>query len=220
MLIAPELLRSIELFAVFEDAALHRVSSQATMHDYERGDVLFSAGDASHHLYVVVLGRVAISTRAADGRESVYALMEDGDVFGEMGMLHDLGRSADARALEPSKVVEIPYDVVRAEYDAQPLLLWSLASLLVVRLRNVDVALADTLFLDVTGRTAKRLLELANGDDDFMLRVTQEELAGIVGASRERVNKAIGSFIRLGWLERSDGSYRILDREQIARRAR
>ena len=82
-----------------------------------------------------------------------------------------------------------------------------------------DAALADSMFLDVTGRTAKRLLELAGDADEFHLPVTQEELAGMVGASRERVNKAISAFIRLGWIEQPDRRYTILDREQLSRRA-
>ena len=76
------------------------------------------------------------------------------------------------------------------------------------------------MFLDVTGRTAKRLLELAGDADEFQLPVTQEELAGLVGASRERVNKALASFIRLGWVTQQDRRYRITDREQLRRRAR
>jgi len=75
-------------------------------------------------------------------------------------------------------------------------------------------------FLDVTGRTAKRLLELAGEADEFFLPITQEELAGLVGASRERVNKAIAAFVRLGWIEQVDRRYRITDRDQLARRAR
>jgi len=92
--------------------------------------------------------------------------------------------------------------------------------LLAQRLRTTDAALADSVFLDVTGRTAKRLLELAGDADEFVLPVTQEELAGMVGASRERVNKALSAFIRLGWLEQSERRYRITDREQLSRRAR
>ena len=92
--------------------------------------------------------------------------------------------------------------------------------LLALRLRSVDMALADSVFLDVTGRTAKRLLELAGESDEFQLPITQEELAGMVGASRERVNKAIASFIRLGWIAQQDRRYRITDRVQLARRAR
>ena len=71
------------------------------------------------------------------------------------------------------------------------------------------------MFLDVTGRTAKRLLEMAGDADTFTLPVTQEELASMVGASRERVNKAIASFVRLGWLEQADRRYRIIDRVQL-----
>ena len=93
-------------------------------------------------------------------------------------------------------------------------------ALLARRLRSMDVALADTVFLDVTGRTAKRLLEMAGGSDEFTLPVTQEELAAMVGASRERVNKAIASFVRLGWIEQSDRRYKITNREELERRAR
>jgi len=86
-------------------------------------------------------------------------------------------------------------------------------------LRTMDEVLADSVFLDVTGRTAKRLLELSSGNNEFVLPVTQEELAGMVGASRERVNKAIASFIRLGWLEQHDRRYKILMRERMEIRA-
>jgi CRP-like cAMP-binding protein len=99
-------------------------------------------------------------------------------------------------------------------------LLWEVVNLLALRLRNTDDALADAVFLDVTGRTAKRLLELAGDDDDFQLPITQEELAGLVGASRERVNKSIAAFIRLGWIEQLDRRYRIVQRDRLAQRAR
>ena len=97
--------------------------------------------------------------------------------------------------------------------------MWNVIGMLSRRLRAMDQALADSVFLDVTGRTAKRLLELSDGKDDFTLPVTQEELAGMVGASRERVNKAIASFIRLGWLEQHDRRYKILMRDRMEIRA-
>ncbi len=98
-------------------------------------------------------------------------------------------------------------------------MLWGVIKLLASRLRVMDEVLADSVFLDVTGRTAKRLLELSSGKDEFVLPVTQEELAGMVGASRERVNKAIGSFIRLGWLEQHDRQYKILMRDRLTVRS-
>jgi CRP-like cAMP-binding protein len=137
-----------------------------------------------------------------------------------MGLLDGLGRSAEARALEPSQITEIPYVPVRMVFEENPALLWGVVALLAGRLRSMDSALADSVFLDVTGRTAKRLLELAGEQDEFLLPITQEELAGMVGASRERVNKAIASFVRLGWIDQADRRYAILDREQLTRRAR
>jgi CRP/FNR family transcriptional regulator, cyclic AMP receptor protein len=185
-----------------------------------RGDVLFDEGGIPTELFVVLSGRIAIASRSIDGRESVFALMEVGDLFGEMGLLDGLPRSAEARALEASQVLAIPYEPVRAAFEADPRLLWGVVRLLVGRIRTMDEALADSVFLDVTGRTAKRILELAGGADEFLLPVTQEELAGMVGASRERVNKAIASFIRLGWIEQHDRRYRIVQRDRLMMRAR
>ena len=159
-------------------------------------------------------------TSEIDQRESVIALMEVGDLFGELGLLDDGTRSATARALEPSTVIEIPYEPVRALFEDQPELVWGMGRMLAKRLRVMDEALADSVFLDVTGGTAKRVIDLSEGADEFVLPVTQEELAGMVGASRERVNKAISSFVRLGWLEQHERHYRILQRDRLEQRAR
>jgi CRP/FNR family cyclic AMP-dependent transcriptional regulator len=109
---------------------------------------------------------------------------------------------------------------VRDTLDSKPQLLWTVVGLLAGRLRATDSALADAVFLDVTGRTAKRMLELAGDADEFVLPITQEELAGLVGASRERVNKAIAAFIRLGWIEQVERRYRIVMRDRLTQRAR
>jgi CRP/FNR family transcriptional regulator, cyclic AMP receptor protein len=169
----------------------------------------------------VLRGRIAIAIASPlDRRESVVALMEPGDLFGELGLLDDGPRSAMARALEPTTVLAVPFQPVHQLFNDDPRLLWNVTRLLAQRLRVMDEVLADSVFLDVTGRTAKRLLELANGAEEFVLPVTQEELAGMVGASRERVNKAIASFIRLGWLEQHDRHYRITQRDRLELRAR
>jgi CRP-like cAMP-binding protein len=214
-----ELLARSALFSGLTDAELDIVARAATRRELRRGDVLFAEGDDSEELFLVESGRIAMSQRSVDGRESVIALMERGDLFGEMPLFDGLGRSTEARALEPSAVVVVGYDPVQGIYEERPSLLWSVVALLSQRLRATDSALADSVFLDVTGRTAKRLLELAGDRDEFSLPVTQEELAGMVGASRERVNKAIASFLRLGWLDQRDRRYRIVDREQLTRRA-
>ncbi|MBV8234469.1 MAG: Crp/Fnr family transcriptional regulator [Acidimicrobiia bacterium] len=213
------LLSSTPFFAGLDAAAVDAVAALCARRALKRNDILFREGEEATELFVVERGRVAIANRSEDGRESLVALMEAGDLFGEMG-LFDGVRSADARALETSTVVVVPYAPLREALDRQPTALWAVVELLARRIRAVDEALADTVFLDVPGRTAKRLLELAGDGDQFQLPVTQEELASMVGASRERVNKAISQFVRLGWLEQQDRIYRIRNRDQLTLRAR
>jgi CRP/FNR family cyclic AMP-dependent transcriptional regulator len=216
----PELLRNVEFFKGFEGQALTDLVAAAERRSFNRGGVIFTEGDEGTELFVVSSGRIAIANRSIDGRESVMALMERGDLFGDMSLFDGLPRSAEARALEPSDVLAIPFTPLRAIYEAKPELLWNVVEMLAQRLRATDEQLADSVFLDVTGRTAKRLLELSNGAEEFALPITQEELAGMVGASRERVNKAIASFIRLGWLEQRDRQYTIVQRDRLELRAR
>jgi CRP/FNR family transcriptional regulator, cyclic AMP receptor protein len=217
---ATDLLADVDLFADLTPQELLHLSDASTNRELRRGDVLFHEDDPADTVYIVVQGRIAIAKRSIDGRESVVALMEPGDLFGEMQLFERQGRTAEARALEQSQVLAIGYAPIREVYEQRPELLWGVVALLAGRLRTMDVALADSVFLDVTGRTAKRLVEMAAGADEFTLPVTQEELAAMVGASRERVNKAIASFVRLGWIEQSERRYKITDREQLERRAR
>jgi CRP/FNR family transcriptional regulator, cyclic AMP receptor protein len=209
-----------DLFAGLPPEFLEPIAAASNVRQLRRGDVLFLEGDEPSHLYIVIDGRIAISTKSFDGRESVFALMEGGDLFGEMPLFRPDGRVAGARALEASSVVEVPFEPVRDLYQHHPELLWRVVDMLATRLKAMDTALADSVFLDVTGRTAKRLLELAGPDDSFELPITQEELAGLVGASRERVNKAIASFIRLGWIDQRDRTYVITDRQQLEIRSK
>lgn len=214
-------LAETEFFADAPGELLTTIAAAGKVKDLVRGDVLFEVGDEPQSLFVVLSGRIAIAigNKPFDHRESVIALMDEGDLFGEMGMLDKNARSAGARALEASKVLEIPYSVVLDQLNASTGLMWNVIRMLSHRLRSMDQALADSVFLDVTGRTAKRLLELSGGNDQFTLPVTQEELAGMVGASRERVNKAIASFIKLKWLEQHDRTYHIIDRTKLEQRA-
>lgn len=215
-----DLLRSIDLFESLDSKSLTKLISQSEVLNLVRGDVLFDEDEVADALYVIDNGRIAISNRSFDGRESMVALLERGDLFGEMSLFDDLGRSAQARALEPSDVLKVPYAPLRAAWEAQPESLWKVISILTGRLRAMDTALADAFFLDVTGRTAKHLLELSDGAEEFELPITQEELAGLVGASRERVNKAISSFIKLGWIEQRERQYTVLKRNELEIRSR
>jgi CRP-like cAMP-binding protein len=210
-----------DLFGAMPPELIEELKHRAALVKYRRGDLLFSKGDEATELYVIVSGRIAIAAPASDDRESVLSVLGAGALLGEVSLFDGGARSATARALTTAQAITLSFDDVRDVLRRQPELLWTVLEILARRLRATDEALADAVFLDVTGRTAKRLLELADGEKEFRIPLTQEELAGMVGASRERVNKAIATFVRLGWLELTGrGHYRILDREELAARAR
>jgi CRP/FNR family transcriptional regulator, cyclic AMP receptor protein len=218
--VVQSLLTATDLFAALPPDVLAALGEHAEVRRYERNELLFSQGDASNELFVVQTGRIAIATKASDGRESVLAVLEDGALFGELPLFDDAPRVADARALSDSSVIVLQYAPVRDVLQQRPELLWIAVRLLTQRLRATDEALADAVFLDVPARTAKRLLELAGDADEFKLPVTQEELAAMVGASRERVNKALALFGRLGWLEiKGRSRYKFVDRQALEDRA-
>jgi CRP/FNR family cyclic AMP-dependent transcriptional regulator len=218
--VAELVLDKTDLFGALPPELLEQLRNRAALVKFRRGDLVFAKGEPASQLFVVLSGRIAITARSSDDRESVISVLGPGALFGEMPLFDGGGRSATARALTSVHAIAIHFDDVRAVLEQRPELLWTVVEILARRLRVTDEALADAVFLDVTGRTAKRLLELADGEDEFRMPLTQEELAGMVGASRERVNKAIATFVRLGWLEVSGrGQYRVLDRAELSARA-
>ena len=135
-----QVLAETDFFANAPADVLSAIAGAATVRNLVRGDVLFEAGDEPDSLYIVLTGRIAIAigNRPFDHRESVVALMHEGMLFGDMGMLDEGGRSAGARAIEPSTVLEIPYTVVRSQLESHPQMMWNVVRMLVQRLRAMD----------------------------------------------------------------------------------
>lgn len=204
----------------FSERELTDLALSGKMVLLDRNDVVFQELEDADSLFVVLEGRIGIATSRDDEREAILALMEPGDVFGEMSLLDHQPRTATARALEPSACLSVPYQPVRELFSRHPQALIEVVRMLAARLRIADEQIADAAFLDITGRTAKRLLEASRNRDEFHLPVTQEELAAMVGASRERVNKAIAAFQRLGWLDVYGRTYRITNRAALEQRSR
>jgi CRP-like cAMP-binding protein len=150
-------LSRVELFSALDTEGVAAVAAAARFCTFQRNDLVFSEGDHADDLYVVQDGRIAITIRSPDGRESVVALMEQDDLFGEMPFFDGEGRSADARALETAELLAVPYQALRNVLEERPRLLWKVTELMARRLRATDAALADSMFLDVTGRTATEL---------------------------------------------------------------
>jgi len=214
------ILETTQLLSALPPNALETLRTSSTMRDVTRNEVIFQQGDAASELFGIVTGRIAILTKSPDGRESLVAVLEEGSLFGELALFDDGPRSADARALEAGQLLVVEYAAVREAIEAHPEVLWVIVRMFARRLRATDDSLADAVFLDVPARTAKRLLEIAGNEDQFRLPMTQEDLAGLVGASRERVNKALSLFTKLGWLEvEGRNRYRLLDRAALVDRA-
>ena len=214
------ILETTQLLGALPPAALDTLRSASKLRDVARNEVLFRQGDSAAELFGIVSGRIAILTKSPDGRESLVAVLEEGSLFGELALFDDGPRSADARALEPTQLLVVEYTAVRDAIQEHPAVLWVIVRMFARRLRATDDSLADAVFLDVPARTAKRLLEIAGDAEQFRLPMTQEDLAGLVGASRERVNKALSLFTKLGWLAvEGRNRYRILDRAALEDRA-
>ena len=177
-----QVLDKTDLFGTLPPELLGQLRDRTALARLRRGDVIFEKGDPATSLYVVFSGRVAIAAKAADGRESVISVLGPGALFGEMSLFDGGVRSAHARALTTVHLIAVAFDDVREVLSHRPDVLWAVVRILARRLRATDEALADAMFLDVTGRTAKRLLALAEGEDYFRMPLTQEELAGMVGA--------------------------------------
>ncbi|HET7173913.1 MAG TPA: Crp/Fnr family transcriptional regulator [Nocardioidaceae bacterium] len=222
-----DVLRQAPLFSGLDDEAAAALSASMTACRLRRGDVLFHEGDAGDRLYVVTDGKVKLGRTSSDGRENLLAILGPGQMFGELSLFDPGPRSASVTAVTDCTMQSLSHDELLKLLDGRPqvarALLWQLAS----RLRKTNDVVADLVFSDVPGRVAKALLDLAGrfgreADDGVHVHhdLTQEELAQLVGASRETVNKALADFASRGWLRLEPRSVVLLDVDRLRHRAR
>lgn len=190
-----------------------------------REEVLFRQGDKGNLAYFIESGWVKINIEAG-GREALIDVAGPGELIGEMALADGGLRSATVRTLEDTSLYVVPHSELEAHAKAHPDMVWELMRLFANRLRRANKINADMKNVDVPGRLALRLLDLADmygvpweGGTLIRLPLTQEELGQMIGASRESVNKAIGMFANRGWLKVEDGRYRLIDQPSLQRRA-
>jgi CRP-like cAMP-binding protein len=189
--------------------------------------VLFAEGEPGEDLYIVLSGKVKLARRSVDGREALVAVMGPGDQFGELSLLDPGPRTATVIAVTETHLARLPKHALENWIRQHPEIGLKLLHVLARRLRRTNDTLTDLIFVDVPGRLANQLLQLARrfstvtaGELRVNHDLTQEELAQLVGASRETVNKALADFANRGWIRLDNRSVIILDRERLARRAR
>src|SRR6266542_3465470 len=210
-----------------DSGAADDLAKEMEMIEIRRGEVLFNEGEPGDSLYIVLSGRIKVGRRAADGRQNLIALMGPSDMVGELSLFDPGPRTATATAVTDSRLACLRKAALRPWLTNRPEIAEQLLRVLARRLRRTNDALADLIFTNIPDRIAKNLLQMAkrfSTRDDGVLRVThdltQEELAQLVGASRETVNKALADFASRAWLRLDGKSVIILDPERLARRAR
>ncbi len=208
------------------DAAL-ALGSQLETVDYPRGSAIFSEGELGDRLYVILAGKVKLGRHSPDGRENLLAVMGPSDMFGELSVFDPGPRTSSATAVTDVSLATMERGALLQWIRLRPEIAEQLLRVLARRLRRTNNSLADLIFTDVPGRVAKALLQLARQfgqQEGNAVRVThdltQEELAQLVGASRETVNKALADFGQRGWLRLEGKSVIILDSDRLNRRSR
>ncbi len=220
-------LASAPLFAALDPDSASTLEKVLTSRTVSRGHVVFKEGDPGDRLFIVLEGKVKITRASADGRENLIALLGTGEMFGELSLFDPGPRTASVSAVTDSTLASLDHDDLRPLLLERPGVGVELLRALAQRLRRTNDAMADLVFTDVPGRVAKALLDLAAKfgvaeAEGTRVRhdLTQEELAQLVGASRETVNKALSEFAHRGWLRIEGRSVLLIDTERLTRRAR
>lgn len=227
-MVSLEFLKSVSIFANLKPEQLQSLPEKMRRRHYQRGEVIFHQDDPADRLHIIVEGRVKISITSEDGREKDIALFQPGDCFGEMALLDGSNRSATATAVDSSDTLVLFREDFLKLLSEHPEVNSEVTSLLTQRLRKVNQMLGDVVFLDVPTRVAKQLLALAenyvNEEDGeaslesaIVVLIGQEELARLVGASRETVSRALNSYRRLGLVTMSHRRITIVDMAGLER---
>ena len=220
------MLRKVPLFAGLSDQELEALAGRLGKRTFAKGMIIFHKGVIGQRLYIIDAGKVRIFLLSESGQEITVNVYGPGEVFGELALLDGLPRSAGAVTMERTVTLTLHRQDFLQILEASPRMAKSIMEVLSTRLRYTTAYAESLSFLDVFGRVAAKLLELADryglaGQREGIgidLRLTQTELATWVGASRESVNKVLGAFRDQGLIETDGQRITIVDRRELERR--
>ena len=220
-------MRQAPLFSALSDEDAQALLQRMSKSRIERGDVLFEEGETGDRLYIITSGKVKLGRKSQDGRENLLAVLGPGEMFGELSLFDPGARTTTATAVAGTDLVGLSHPELSEFVATRPDVAMKLLGSIARRLRRTNEALGDLVFTDVPGRVAKALLDLSHRfgrqvEEGTLVAhdLTQEELAQLVGASRETVNKALADFASRGWVKLEARAVTILDVERLQRRSR
>ena len=222
-----QVVRKAPLFSALDDASAASLRASMETIKLGKGTVLFSEGDEGDHLYVIVEGKLKLGTSSGDGRENLLSVLGPGEMFGELSLFDPGPRTATATAVTDVRLLSLGHDKVIPWVTQHPQVALDLLGRLSQRLRRTNEVVGDLVFSDVPGRVAKALIDLGERfgketSEGLYVNhdLTQEELAQLVGASRETVNKALADFAGRNWIRLDGRAVLILDVERLSKRGR
>jgi len=215
-------LKHIRLFEGITPSEMHEMEKITRMEEVKKRQPLYLPGDPSSNVYLLKQGRVKIANTAPSGKEVTFEILEPGEVFGELEVLENTPRSTSAEALDDTLICVIP----RKDFDqylaTHPSVTVKLTKLIGLRLRKIQSRVEDLVFRDVPARLAHLLLELSKTDGvperqgiRLKVKLTHQEMANLIGCSRETVSTIIGQFRDQGLLQIDGRTIIILDEKEL-----
>ena len=225
--IEQDVVRKAPLFTALDEAAAESLRTSMDSVKIAKGSVLFAEGDEGDHLYVIVEGKLKLGTSSGDGRENLLSILGPGEMFGELSLFDPGPRTSTATAVTDAKLLSLGQEKLIPWLAENPEVALQLLARLAQRLRRTNEAVGDLVFSDVPGRVAKALIDLGERfgkqtDEGLFVHhdLTQEELAQLVGASRETVNKALADFAGRNWLKLDGRAVLITDFDRLSKRGK
>ncbi len=196
-------LRNVPLFAGLSESELERLSRVCGRRRAERGEFVVRSGESTDSLYILLTGRAKVTNSDEEGREIILAMLGHGESFGEMGLIDGSPRSADVVALEPCELLVLGKDEFQRCMKDNFQVALKLMQVLVRRLREADRKIESLALLDVYGRVARLLLEMSELDDGKRVvkrKISKQDMARMIGASREMVSKVVRDLELSGYI--------------------
>jgi CRP-like cAMP-binding protein len=221
--LATEALRNVPFFSKLSQDEADNVAQRLLLRHYSPGQIIFHHGDPGGLLYIIIEGKVKITHATAEGQEALLAIFGANDFFGELALLDDSPRSATVEAIEPTRALTLHREDFMHYIRGNPDLSLHVLHTMAQHIRRLNNQISDIFFLDLPGRLARTLLQLAeqhgrsqpDGTIVIDLSLTQTDLAEMIGATRVSINKSLGRFRREKWVKVQGRRVTLLDRDAL-----
>jgi CRP/FNR family transcriptional regulator, cyclic AMP receptor protein len=202
--VSTAVLKAVPLFASFPEEQLRMLTTVVTRKSAPRSTTIMAGGDPTDSLYIVLSGRLKVMMSDAEGKEVILSILGAGEIFGEMGLIDDEPRSATVVAIEPCELLSLAKRDFKKSLAENFEMSMAVMRGLVKRLREADRKIGSLALLDVYGRVARLLLDMSenvNGEKVVTKRLPKQDIAKMIGASREMVSRVMKDLQTGGYIE-------------------